>query len=165
MASARGRAQPGRVPSVVGVTQTLVERPTGATEPARPRRVFLWPLRVVVLPYAALLAAQPLLAGRFLEGAYEALKPHGAIGGGLIPLTWLVLGASVLVWRPGRFGAFPVVASGLLSVLIVAQVVAGYSRALGVHLPLGVAIVATGLAIAGWAWSPRRLRVGQRGAA
>jgi hypothetical protein len=115
-------------------------------------------LRVLLVPYAALLVAQPVLAGRFLEGSFEALKPHGDIGGGLIPLTWMVLIAAVLTWRPGRLGAFPLVASGLLSVLMIVQVTAGYSRALGVHLPLGVAIVATGIAMLGWAWSPRRKR-------
>lgn len=109
------------------------------------------------MPYAALIVSQPVLAGRFLEGSYEALKPHGAIGGGLIPLTWIVGAAAFLAWRPGRFGPFPLVASGLLSALMIVQVVAGYSRTLGVHLPLGVAIVATGLAMLGWAWSPRRL--------
>jgi hypothetical protein len=122
----------------------------------RPR--FIWPLRIVLVPYAALLVAQPVLAGRFLEGSFEALRPHGEIGGGLIPLTWLVFFAALLAWRPGRLGALPLATSAVLSVLMIVQVVAGYSRALGVHLPLGVAIIATGLTMLGWAWSPRRLR-------
>lgn len=132
-------------------------RPAPGAAPSQPRRVLLWPLRIVLVPYAALLVAQPVLAGRFLEGSYEALKPHGAIGGGIIPLTWIVCAAAFLAWRPGRLSPFPLVASGLVSVLTVVQVVAGYNRSLGVHLPLGVAIVATGLAMLGWAWSPRRL--------
>ncbi|MDV3222149.1 hypothetical protein [Intrasporangium sp.] len=140
------------------MTTSTSTRP--ATAPVRrgPRTGFLWLLRILLVPYAALLVAQPLLAGRFLEGSFESLKPHGDIGSMLIPLTWVVLVAAVLAWRPGRLGAFPLAVTALLSVLVVIQVVAGYSRTLGVHLPLGVGIVATGLALLGWAWSPRRTR-------
>jgi hypothetical protein len=140
------------------MTSTTTPPVTASARSGARRTGFIWPLRLLLVPYAALLVAQPVLAGRFLEGSFDALKPHGDIGGGLVPLTWIVLFAAVLAWRPGRLGAFPLVASGLLSVLVIVQVVAGYSRALGVHLPLGVAIVATGVAMLGWAWSPRRTR-------
>lgn len=70
----------------------------------------------------------------------------------VIGLVQLV--AAVLFWRRGG-GGWPVWVAGGLMLADTAQIGVGYSRLLYLHIPLGVAIVATSLIFAMWAVRPR----------
>lgn len=122
------------------------------------RRGWLWPLRLTTLPFAVALAAQPLLAGRFLQGDYPSLGTHGVVGLSLMAWAWLVAGAAVLAWRPGRLPAWPAVTALALALLLPVQLGMGHARLLAVHLTLGVALVGAGIWLAAWAWRPARGR-------
>ncbi len=113
-------------------------------------RTTRWSLRVGFGVQAGLAAAQPMLAGSYLSGNLDAISVHSAIGGNLPVVGFLALILAVLHWRPGRGPAWPALTMVVLSVLIVVQANAGYSRTLGLHIPLGVAIVGTTVGLFGW---------------
>ena len=125
--------------------------------PARPR-VSRWVLTVVILVHAAVAGAQPVLAGSYFEGNVDAIVRHG-LNGSLLPLLSMIqFGAAVLFWRPGRGPGWPALATAGLFFAEGIQIGMGYSRSLAIHIPLGVAIVDTLVAMAIWAltWRPGR---------
>lgn len=109
-----------------------------------------WVVRVGFGLQAALAVTQPLLAGSYLSGNLDAISVHSIIGGTLTPISFVVLILAVLHWWPGRGPAWPALVMAVLVVLIVVQANAGYSRTLGLHVPLGVAIVGTTVGLFGW---------------
>jgi len=120
--------------------------------------VTLWTMRAASLLHAVLLVAQPVLAGRFLDGDYPALAQHGLVGATLMGSAGLLwLAAIVLLW-PGRLGWWPLVLCTAMTAIMPIQVGMGHARFLAVHLSLGVVLVASGLALAVWAWWPGRAR-------
>lgn len=115
-----------------------------------------WLFRLVLGIHAVLAVAQPLLAGSYLSGNLDAIGWHATIGSSLLPLALLQLLAAVLFWWPGRGPWWPALATMALIVAEVTQVSAGYSRTLGLHIPLGVAIVGGSVALFVWSlrWRP-----------
>lgn len=110
--------------------------------------------RGTVTLHTALLIVQPVLAGRFLSGEFGMLAAHSSLGGVVLFAGMLQFVGSVALWWPGRRGGWPIAVAAATIVLEVVQLTAGYSRALGLHLPLGVALVAAGIGFAVWAWLP-----------
>lgn len=107
------------------------------TGPRRTRTL----LRTAVLIHTAAVVLQPFLAGAYLDGSSSAMAGHEPLG---LATAFLAIGqlvAAVLYWRPGGGGVGPVVIALVLLVADGLQVGMGYSRALAVHIPLGVAIV------------------------
>jgi len=96
---------------------------------------------------------QAVLAGRFLSGDVGMLLAHryNATDG----LVWLSVGlivVTVIGWRTGRVsGHLPALAT-VLTVMIVVQVIMGFNRVLGVHIPLGVGIIVLSTVLAVWTW-------------
>lgn len=128
---------------------------TVSPAPKGAQTITLWLLRLVATIEIILLAAQPIFAGLFLSGKYEILTSHRTVGGILIAVGMLQAVAGVLVWRPGRLGATPMVLTIAILVLTVVQLIAGYGRVLGLHLPLGVTLIVTELVLAHMAWRRR----------
>ena len=64
--------------------------------------------------------------------------------------------AAVLFWRPGRGPGWPALATAALFFAEGMQIGMGYTRVLAIHVPLGVAIVASLLALSVWVvrWRP-----------
>lgn len=128
----------------------------GTAPPASARRpvfgVLLALFRVLALLHAGLALAQPVSIGLYLDGRYGLLRVHQAAAGLLI-LTALALGVVALgyVLSGGRLWAL-----GCVPLFLAAgvQTGMGYSRSLGVHVPLGVAVVALALVVAVLAWTP-----------
>jgi hypothetical protein len=118
----------------------------------------VWSFRVAATIHALLLCAQPVLAGLFLSGDFGKLSMHATLAGIVILACMLLFVAAVLVWRPGRRSPWPIAITGALFLAEGIQTGAGYERNLGLHVPLGVTVVATGVALAVWAWRPRRTR-------
>ncbi len=134
---------------------TLV-RPAGTARSGRPR-LSLWLLRGVVTAFLVMVLAQPVLAGLFLTGDVDAIGVHGVIGSALAAVGMGLVAVTLLyVLRRGRLWVLPVAA--LMFVATGLQIGLGYSRALQVHVPLGVAIVTAAALLAVWAWSPSAAR-------
>lgn len=114
----------------------------------------LWLLRGVVTVHLVAVLAQPVLAGAFLAGDVDAIAVHGTIGSLLAVVGMATIVATVLyvVGGRGRLWVVPVAIGLFLADGI--QIGAGFSRDLGLHVPLGVAIVVASVLLAAWVWSP-----------
>ena len=112
--------------------------------------------------HATLVVAQPFLAGMFLSGLVDAIQVHRIIGHTLPAVGLLQVVAALLLWRPGGGPLWPLQISAVLFFAEVIQVVLGYAGALGMHLPLGVAIVAGTVVMFVWslAWRPSQESAG-----
>jgi hypothetical protein len=114
--------------------------------------VFLYALRVVATLHALMALSQALSIGQYLDGRYGLLRVHQVIAGLLILVGMaLALVALGYVLSGGRLGASGCVVIFLADGL---QTGLGYSRVLGGHVPLGVAIITLSLVIAVWSWTP-----------
>ncbi|MFF2147408.1 hypothetical protein [Kitasatospora sp. NPDC058190] len=103
-----------------------------------------WPLillRISTATLALLSLLQVMLAGSFLNGTYESLKDHEGTAMTIGTVVVLQLAVAALVWRPGRGPLWPLWTTAVLAVAVVGQIAAGYGRAIGVHVTLGVLIV------------------------
>ncbi len=106
-------------------------------------------LRLGAAVTAALVVLQASLAGLSLTGSSEALEWHQRIGVDYVTLVELiVLVLAVLNWRPGRGAAWPALVALLALLALFVQIVTGFERVLGVHLPSGVLIFGANLLIA-----------------
>lgn len=118
-----------------------------------------WVLRIGFGIQAGLAVTQPVLAGSYLSGNLDAISVHSAIGGNLAVVGFVALVLAMLHWWPGCGPAWPALVMGVVAVLFVIQANAGYSRTLGLHVPLGVAIVGTTVGLFGWSvFGPDRRR-------
>jgi len=114
-------------------------------------------MRIVVTLWAVLVFLQPVLAGQFLDGNDDLVAVHGTNAAFVLLIALVVLIGAVLLWRPGHGAAWPVGASALLLILVFAQSVLGGFGLLAVHVPLGVLLFGSAVAMLGWVWS-RRIR-------
>lgn len=111
-------------------------------------------MRLVVTLWAVLVFIQPVLAGQFLDGNDDLVSVHGMNAAFVLLTALVMLVAAVLLWRPGHRAAWPVGASTLLLVLVFVQSVLGGSGLLAVHVPLGLLLFGSAVAMLEWAWSP-----------
>ena len=126
-------------------------------ETVRRPRLTLWLLRVTATLQLVLALAQPVLAGLFLTGNVDAIEVHVAVAGVLASLELMLIGvAAAYAFARGRLWVLP--AAMTLLVAIGLQMAAGYSRALQVHIPLGVVIVTVSILLAIWVWTPAAAR-------
>jgi hypothetical protein len=108
-----------------------------------PDRGWRWTLvRVVVVLLAVDLFLEAVFAGRFLSGDFGMLGAHKHNANfGVFTLAVLQIVAAGLARR-----RWLVVVASAVGVAVVVQMLMGFTRVLGVHVPLGVAVVA----IMGW---------------
>ena len=114
-------------------------------------------MRVVVTLWAVLVFIQPVLAGQFLDGNDDLVAVHGMNAAFVLLIALVMFIVAVLLWRPGRGAVWPVGASALLLVVVFAQSILGGFGLLAVHVPLGVLLFGSAVAMLGWVWS-RRIR-------
>ena len=141
------------------MTTTLPSAVGAALPPTGRRPVFVALLALVrfLAPvHAALALVQPVSIGLYLDGRYGLLRVH-QVAAGLVVLAALLLGVVALgyVLSGGRLWALGCVPLFLLEGV---QTGLGYSRSLGVHIPLGVAVVTLALAVAVLVWTPGAAR-------
>jgi len=120
------------------------------------QRGAVWLFRATVLIHTALLGAQPVLIGLFLSGDSTKLQAHSTVGSAILTACAAQGVAAILVWRPGRWSIRPFAITLAMFIAELIQLTAGYARNLGLHVPLGVALVTTGVILTTWAWWPRR---------
>jgi len=109
--------------------------------------VLRWGFRGITAVQAALVLLQAALAGGHLQGA-PLLGAHEMVGTEVLTVVTLgQLVLAVLVWRPGRGPAWPILASLALFGLVVTQIAMGFADLLAVHVPLGLTIFGVSLVL------------------
>jgi hypothetical protein len=109
----------------------------------------LYVLRATAGLHAGLICLQPVFAGVYLNGTPVGMRMHEHTGLILVLAGLAQLLAATFWWRTG--GRWTAPAASLLIVAgEVVQVAMGYSRQLAIHIPLGVALVASTVAFAVW---------------
>jgi hypothetical protein len=112
-----------------------------------------WLLRLWVTLQALDAFLQPVFEGRFLSGDFAMLSLHrtNATYVGVLSVGLPVV--AVVAWRvclvPGRV----VLGMAALAPLVALQIVLGFSRTLGIHVPLGVAIIGLSGWLTAWMWT------------
>jgi|GEM_PF-986361 hypothetical protein len=125
----------------------------------RPRTGFAasrWILRLLLSLTAVTAVAQPITIGQYLDGRYALLQMHST-GAAALEFFGLLL-IPMAIWYVVAGGRVWVLITMLLAVAIEAQAILGYVRDLGLHIPLGVAVVGGALALAIWFWTPSSAR-------
>ncbi|ADB34962.1 hypothetical protein Kfla_5958 [Kribbella flavida DSM 17836] len=131
---------------------TAIEQPALRPAEAKRPRATLWLLRLVLLWHAALVIAQPILAGYFLSGESDAIALHSPIGSTLWMVAALQFVAAVLYWRPGGGRLWPALVTLALFFADFVQLVFGHQQNFTVHVPLGTAIVTTVVLMTVWSF-------------
>lgn len=114
-----------------------------------------WPLsvyRLVASISAVLVLNQAVLAGRFLGGEYGAVGLHAQ--NGIITLASMgvqAIAAGVL-WVRGNGPLWIVPGTLGLALATGAQLGLGYAHNIGIHVPLGVTIMALSTLVLVWSW-------------
>lgn len=118
-----------------------------------------WPI-VVVRTLGVLFAlgtfVQAVLAGHFVTGDVDLLTVHSGLGGGLILIPMAMLPSALLLWWFGRGPAWYIACPVLLFALVTAQIAAGHSRNLALHIPLGTSLAALAAWHVTWSFGYRR---------
>lgn len=144
------------LPIAPRLSESEIPKRSGPTEPApAPRDGSRWPwwlLRLLFTGQALATFLQPVFAGRFLAGDFGALDAHRATADLVFGLSIGQLAVVALVWRLGRAPARLMLFAILLAAGIYLQLHAGFSRDLGLHIPLGVLIVGVTGWLLVWVW-------------
>ncbi|MEV6630947.1 hypothetical protein AB0M54_09360 [Actinoplanes sp. NPDC051470] len=145
---------PGNPSTPMPVSAAL--EPPGAAPPPVPlagrRPGARWPialLRGVSLLVLIQVLLQAALAGGFITGDVSLLGLHSANGTLLFLTAGLLVVGAVLLVRPGRGPWWPIALTSGIWFLITVQAGLGFARMVGLHIPIGVALM--GL-IGGFAW-------------
>lgn len=117
-------------------------------------RITIWVFRGIATLYAALLMTQPVWIGLFLQGQFDQLAVHRAVGGASIAATWLLILAAIGLGWFARLSWWPALVGVLLFWALTGQFVLGQSRLTALHIPLGVLIIVMAGALAFWSWLP-----------
>lgn len=113
---------------------------------------------VLAIIHAALVIAQPILAGMSLEGNNSALDLHYANGMLIMMVACIQTMAALLWWK---FGGGPSRAITVSLVLLIAEVIQfllGDSGSFAIHLPLGIFVLFGALGACGMAFGDRSSR-------
>lgn len=124
----------------------------GASPPHRWAGALVVLLRVLSVLLVLDVLAQAVLAGLFVTGDVALLDVHGANATQVMTslVLLLVVACALLRW-PVRGPVAPLCWALVLSALVVAQIVVGFSRQVAVHIPLGVAIFGVATVFVFWA--------------
>jgi hypothetical protein len=126
-----------------------------ATRQPRQDRTARWPwylVRTVVTALAVDLFLQSVFAGRFLSGDYPQLRVHRTNAIVVAAIAVVLVVASVLACRVAGAPVGLVWTSAGLVMLVGVQIGLGFSRNLGVHVPLGVLLIAAAGRLTMWCW-------------
>lgn len=131
---------------------TTTETGRRAAPVAAPPRWPYWIFRISSLVSAMMLFDQAVFAGQFLSGSYDALQLHreNATYAGISVLVSAV--AALLVRWPGRGPWGPLAGALGIFGLVALQIVLGFARVIGAHVPLGVATILLAATLAVRAW-------------
>jgi hypothetical protein len=94
-------------------------------------------LRAVISAHVIAIFGQPVFAGAFLSGNYDALRWHAAGANVVTSIGYLQLIAAIVIWVRLR-RVWPFLATVAVVAAETVQYIAGKDGALWLHLPLGV---------------------------
>lgn len=134
-----------------------VTAPPGARTPSGPT-VTLWALRTAAGVAAIAVVAQPVLAGMYLGGEFDALGVHAVNATALILLAMVQIALAAVYFWPGGGRIWPLAFAVSTFLAVGIQTGMGYERALAIHIPLGVTIVLSQIIFTCWVFT-RRARV------
>lgn len=141
--------------------ETLPAGLTGhpAAPPPVPRgpRATLWLLRSLALLFLLAVLAQPVFAGLYLSGDWDALALHSGNAVVVESLGFFLTVAGLLYWLAGRGRGRVALCCAALWFVAEMQAGFGYARMLGLHVPLGVTVVTVSVLFTVWVF-----RVGAR---
>ncbi|WP_232070340.1 hypothetical protein [Mycobacterium noviomagense] len=127
------------------------EVPFRDVDAKRNRRWPFWLARATTSALTVLAVTQAVFAGSFLGGQYNALMLHSVGAKATTLLSAVQVIVLVFVIRAG--GPRRLMAVGLvLPLLLVAEFASGELRLTGLHVPLGVLLVAFILQLTAWVW-------------
>ena len=106
-------------------------------------------LRLVAATHAIAICLQPVVAGVYLNGSGGALRIHEPVGMAVATIAIVQLLVATIWWRSGGRLLAPAVTL-LITLGEGFQVAMGYTRQLAIHIPLGIALVASAVAFAVW---------------
>lgn len=108
-------------------------------------------LRAVTGAHVVAIAGQPVFAGVYLSGDYDALRLHATGADVVTSIAYVQVVVAIVVWARLK-RAWPFLAAAAIAVAETVQYFAGLDGALWLHLPLGVLTIAglVVLAIAVW---------------
>lgn len=115
-------------------------------QPGGVSKVALRATRVLAGVQAVLVLAQGALAGSHLTGNAGALDAHRLLGTVVLSVLGLTTAIAAAIALPRNRWAFPV--TGLAFIGLWAQIDFGFLDQLDLHLPLGIALFGTYLALA-----------------
>lgn len=129
-------------------------------------RLTLWLLRTLAVLFLLAVLAQPVLAGLYLSGDWDALGVHRANATIVHFLSLFLMLSGLAYWLAGRGRGRVALATAVLFVAVGLQIGFGYARELGLHIPLGVAVVTATVLFTIWVCGRggRRTRRSWRGA-
>lgn len=133
-----------------------------AAQPVRGPRVTLWVLRLMTTLHVLAVLAQPILAGDYLSGHFDALGRHSMNAHIVTGFSFLAIIAALLYRWPGRGNGWIPLVAVLLLFAEVFQEGMGYARMLAVHIPLGVSICVLAVLLLIWVWRPSARRPRRR---
>ncbi|MEQ0559682.1 hypothetical protein ABJI51_11410 [Amycolatopsis sp. NEAU-NG30] len=110
-----------------------------------------WVLRAVTGAHVVAIAGQPVFAGVYLSGDYDALRLHATGADVVTSIAYVQVVVAIVVWARLK-RAWPFLAATAIAAAETVQYFAGLDGALWLHLPLGVLTIAglVVLAIAVW---------------
>lgn len=117
-----------------------------------------WPIAVIrSLTLIVLLQVliQAALAGGFVTGHVSLLGLHSANAILLVLTSAALLPATILLVGSGRGPSWPIAFSALLWVAILLQAGLGFARLVGLHIPLGMAVMGLTAVLNWWAFAYR----------
>ncbi|CAL9501749.1 hypothetical protein SUDANB178_03413 [Streptomyces sp. enrichment culture] len=127
--------------------------PAGDRPPARWAHRPVIAFRVVSVLFTVNTLVQAALAGLFVNGDVGLLTAHDVNAHVLTMMLVAETAAATVAWRARANRVWPTVLGAVLLVLIVVQQIAGYSRNLLLHIPLGVALFGGACTMTVWAFT------------
>jgi hypothetical protein len=136
----------------------LTEEPT--TEPEAPRRIrtprkSLVALRIVAVLHLLVFFLQPVLAGIYLNGDFDAIGLHELNAQIVTGMVFFQLVAAIVYAAGGGGRLWPIWFSLGLALLEETQKGLGYERLVAFHIPLGILLLMTQLFFTHWTFSAR----------
>ena len=110
-------------------------------------------LRAILVVHVIAVVTQPLMAGFYLSGEVDAMNVHSTIGSTLWMISLLQLAVALVYWRFSGGEIYPAIATLVLLVAELFQMLLGQTRGMTMHVPLGAAIVTGVLVLTAWSFT------------
>jgi hypothetical protein len=140
--------------------------PEATPSPVRTPHKSLVALRIIAVAHLIVFFLQPVLAGIYLSGDFDALGLHDLNAQILSGFTAAqLIGCLIYAWRGGGRW-WPLIFTVVLVLLEESQKGLGYNQLVALHIPVGVLLIMTQLIFTGWTFTGcakvARVRRGER---